>query len=412
MKKILSRASLAAAALTLFSAMLAACTGGGAPSAPSNALPSSPVQSSSETPVPEPSFPSNSLPPSTPAPSARNTPLKPEDDNFRAKALYLSGWTVGSEEKVLHYIQLANSTEINSYVIDIKDESGLVAYESSVPLVQETKGWDGKYDPDKVIRAFHDNGIRVIGRIVCFRDPCLSLKKPELAIKTTKGGLFRDANMKTWLNPRNRDSWTYLVDIAREAAGKGFDEIQFDYVRFPSEGDTKAIDYGSDSRSKHEVIDEFLAYARRELPGVVLSADIFGIVCVSPADTEDIGQNLEYIGRSVDYISPMVYPSHYALGQIVNDVKFIRPDLEPYGVVLNTLLKAKERISKVEGYGAKIRPYIQDFTASWLGKGNYQNYGAEQVRLQIKAVYDAGYEEWILWNAGNDYSESAFIKKK
>ncbi len=413
MRRTLSRVFVAAAAaLALFPSLLSACTDGGGPSSAAQTPAASPAQSVNETLKPVQSADSGSEPGSNPEPSVQLPAAKAPGNNVKVKALYLTGWTVGSAEKVRHYVELANSTEINSYVIDIKDESGLVAYESSVPLAKEIKGWDARYEPEKVIGAFHDSGIRVIGRIVCFKDPYLSIKKPELAIKTTGGGLFRDGNMKAWLNPRNRDSWPYLVALAREAAEKGFDEIQFDYVRFPSDGDTKAIDYGDESRPKYEVIDEFLAYARRELPGVVLSADIFGIVCVSPADTEDIGQNLEYIGRSVDYISPMVYPSHYALGQIVNDVKFLRPDLEPYGVVFNTLMKAKERISKVEGYGAVVRPYLQDFTASWLGKGNYQSYGAEQVRLQIKAVYDAGYDEWIFWNAGNDYSESAFAKKK
>jgi hypothetical protein len=108
----------------------------------------------------------------------------------------------------------------------------------------------------------------------------------------------------------------------------------------------------------------------------------------------------------------MVYPSHYAYGQIVNKVEFKAPDLEPYGVVYNTLVKGKDRILKVSGYNAKVRPYLQDFTASWLRpKSMYQQYGAEQVRQQIKAVYDAGYEEWILWDAGNSYDEAALQKE-
>jgi hypothetical protein len=136
---------------------------------------------------------------------------------------------------------------------------------------------------------------------------------------------------------------------------------------------------------------------------------VFGIICESPADTEDIGQYLELIGKDVEYISPMVYPSHYAVGQVVNNVKFSKPDMDPYGVVYNSLIKAKNRISQAEGYKAQVRPYLQDFTATWLGKGYYQTYGPTQVRQQIKAVYDAGYDEWILWDAGNTYSESALL---
>ncbi|HHW49471.1 MAG TPA: putative glycoside hydrolase [Clostridiaceae bacterium] len=333
---------------------------------------------------------------------------------IEVKALYLTGWTVGHPEKLEHYINLANSTEINSYVVDIKDDDGYVGYESNVPAVREIGAWKKKYDVDKVLKAFHDNNIHVIGRIVCFKDPVLSGKKPELAVKHVNGGLWKEKNsngeMISWLNPYEKDSWPYLIEIAREAVEKGFDEIQFDYVRFPS-GDKKVMDFGQNRPEKYKTINEFLRYARNELPGVVLSADIFGIVCESPGDTEDIGQYLETIGLDIDYISPMLYPSHYALGQVVNGIKFPKPDLEPYAVVYNSLVKAKNRISQVQGYKADVRPYIQDFTASWIGEGNYQVYTAKQVREQIQAVYDAEYKEWILWDARNKYEEDALLKE-
>jgi hypothetical protein len=246
---------------------------------------------------------------------------------------------------------------------------------------------------------------------VCFKDPVYSSKRADLAVKHSNGGVWRDNNKLTWLSPYNQESWKYIVDIAREALEKGFDEIQFDYVRFPNDGDKKAMNFGDMSNKKYEAINDFLAYARKELPGAILSADVFGIICESPADTEDIGQNLEYVGRDIDYISPMVYPSHYAVGQTVNKITFNKPDFDPYGVVYNTLVKAKDRISKVENYKAIIRPYLQDFTAKWLGKGYYQTYGPEQVKQQIKAVVDSGLEEWILWDADNSYSESALAKE-
>jgi len=343
-----------------------------------------------------------------------NNPSGEDKKRIVVKALYLTGWTVGNPEKLEHYINLANTTEINSYVVDIKDDDGYVGYESNVPAVREIGAWKKKYDVDKVLKAFHDNNIHVIGRIVCFKDPVLSEKKPELAVKHVNGGLWKEKNsngeMISWLNPYEKDSWPYLIEIAREAVEKGFDEIQFDYVRFPS-GDKKAMDFGQNRPEKYETINEFLRYARNELPGVVLSADIFGIVCESPGDTEDIGQYLETVGMDIDYISPMLYPSHYALGQVVNGIKFPKPDLEPYAVVYNSLVKAKNRISQVQGYKADVRPYIQDFTATWIGKGNYQVYGPKQVREQIQAVYDAGYKEWILWDAKNKYEEEAFLKE-
>ncbi|MDP4095053.1 MAG: putative glycoside hydrolase [Bacillota bacterium] len=338
------------------------------------------------------------------------------DKNFKVKGLYLTGWTAGSDKNLQHYVDLAKKTEINTYVVDIKDDDGYVGYESQIPEVRSINGWEKKYDVDKMIKTFHDNGIHVIGRIVCFKDTILSSQKPELAIKDTRGGLYKTRNTDgkyiTWLNPYEKGSWSYLTDIAKEAIQKGFDEIQFDYVRFANDGQPKYMDFSAYTQPKYEAIDGFLAYARQQLPGVVLSADIFGIVCESPADTEKIGQYLENIGKDIDYISPMAYPSHYALGQEVNGVTFSKPDFEPYKVVYNTLLKAKNRIAAVSDYQASVRPYLQDFTATWIGKGNYQKYGPEQVKEQIQAVYDAGYDQWILWDANNKYDESAFAPKK
>lgn len=340
-----------------------------------------------------------------------DTAEKPAKERIKARALYLTGWTVGNPEKVQKFVDLAKTTEINSYVIDIKDDDGYVGYESNVPAVRENNAWKRKYNVDKVLEEFKKNDIYVIGRLVCFKDPVLSAKRPDLAVKRSDGSLWKDNHKLSWLSPYNKESWPYIIDIAKEAVAKGFDEIQFDYIRFPNDGDKKAMNFGNSDKKKYEIINEFISYARKELPDVVLSADVFGIICESPADTEDIGQYLELVGMELDYISPMVYPSHYAVGQIVNKVKFAKPDFEPYGVVYNSLAKAKERISKVEGYRANVRPYLQDFTATWLGKGYYQTYGPEQFRQQIQAVYDAGYDEWIFWSAGNKYSEAALLKE-
>jgi hypothetical protein len=333
-------------------------------------------------------------------------------DPVKVKALYLTGWTVGSTKKVDHYIELAKTTEINSYVIDIKDDDGYVGYESSVPAIKENGTWKKKYNADSVIKAFHDGNVHLVGRIVAFKDPVYSLKRPDLAIKNVGGGLWKDNGKLTWLNPYNKENWDYLVSIAKEAVAKGFDEIQFDYVRFPSDGKKKNMDFSGMTEDKYQAIGDFLAYAKSQIT-VPVSADVFGIIFESPADTEGIGQYLEHVGKDVDFISPMVYPSHYAYGQIVNKVAFKAPDLDPYGVVYNTLVKGKDRISKASGgYNAKVRPYLQDFTASWLRpKSMYQQYGAEQVKQQIKAVYDAGYDEWILWDAGNSYDEAALQKE-
>jgi len=340
--------------------------------------------------------------------------LPPEQvtkEPVKVKALYLTGWVAGGTKNLEHYIELANKTEINAYVVDIKDDDGYVGYESQVPEVQAHGTWKKKYDADKVLKAFHDNDIYVIGRLVVYKDPLYSIKRPDLAIKSVNGGVWKDKDGLSWLNPYNKEVWDYTISIAKEAVAKGFDEIQFDYVRFPSDG-KKRMDFSGYTKEKYEAICEFLAYAKEQIPEVPISADVFGIVFESPADTEGIGQYLEEIGKDIDYLCPMVYPSHYALGQIVNKIKFPKPDLEPYGVVYNTLIKGRERIAQVPGYKAGIRAYLQDFTASWIGKGNYQEYGAEQVRQQIQAVYDAGYEEWILWDARNTYHEEALLPEE
>lgn len=350
-------------------------------------------------------------PPENTSDTDPDLPPEPETkEPVKVKALYLTGWTAGGSKSVQHYVELANTTEINSYVVDIKDDDGYVGYESQVPEVQANGTWKKKYNAESVLKTFHENDIYVIGRLVVFKDPLYSIKRPDLAIKSVKGGLWKDRNGLTWLNPYNKETWDYTISIAKEAVELGFDEIQFDYVRFDSDS-KKNMDFSGIEKEKYQAICEFLAYAKEQIPEVPISADVFGIILESPADTEKIGQYLEEIGKDIDYISPMVYPSHYAPGQIVNKVKFELPDLDPYGVVYNSLLKCKNRIALVPGYKAGVRAYLQDFTATWLqpvnGKKAYQDYGAEQVRQQIQAVYDAGYEEWILWDAKNTYHEEA-----
>lgn len=344
--------------------------------------------------------------------SSQPAPTQPAalPESVKTKALFLSSWPLSNKSTVDHFVNLANTTEINSYVIDIKDDTGYVSYASDVPAVKENKTFQRRFNIDEVVKTFKDNDIYVIGRIVCFKDPLISKKKPELAVKNTSGGLLIHNGM-TWVNAYNKEAWKYNVDIAKEALAKGVDEIQFDYVRFPDGNKSKMVFPGAGDKELYEAIDEFLAYARSEMPDAALSADVFGIICESPKDTEKIGQYLEYVGKDVDYISPMVYPSHYYQGQTINKIVFPKPDLDPYNVVYNTLLKAKARISAVPDYKAKVRPYLQDFTATWLGAGNYKKYGTEDVRQQIKAVYDAGYDQWILWNSNIKYSEDALEKE-
>lgn len=329
------------------------------------------------------------------------------------KALYLSGWLIGKDEQLNHFINLANKTEINSYVIDVKEDDGMVSYPSSVKMVEENNLWKKKYDPKHVIEALHKNNIRAIGRIVCFKDPVLPIAHPELAIHDKNGQVWKDRDGQSWLNPYDERSWKYLVQIAKEALKLGFDEIQFDYVRFTQNGDLTTANFTKEQLDKkYEAINGFLAYARKKMPKAIISADIFGIVLESPADEEGIGQYLELVGKDVNYLCPMVYPSHYNCWQVVNGVEFPKPDFDPHGVVYNALTKGKNRLAKVPENKATFHPYLQDFTASYMEEGTYQTYGPKQVREQIEAVYRAGYAGWIFWNIEGKYSEAAFLPKK
>ena len=330
------------------------------------------------------------------------------DKTFAVRALYLSDNAVVDSLTVKHFISLAKKSSVNTYVINIKGTDGLVNYESKIEPVRKAKAYTPQFNISNVIKQFHKNHIHVIGRVVCFNDTYLAQQKPEWAIKNAKGEMYITTGGEFWVNPMNKEVWKYLIDIAKEGLAKGFDEIQFDYVRFPTDGNVKELDYGNNPPEKFVVIDNFLAYARAQMPKAILSADVFGIICESPDDMQNIGQNMEYVGRNLNYISPMTYPSLYAKGQIVNDIAFAKPDLEPYAVVYNSLLRANNRIAKVKAYRAKIRPYLQAYTASWLSKEDYQPYGTEQIKQQIKATHDAGCSQWIFWNDESIYPEDAF----
>ena len=333
----------------------------------------------------------------------------------KVRGLYVAAW-FASEARMAHYIEICDTTEINALVIDVKDDLGQITF------VTDTEGLSGTsvniiHDIERTILTLKNHGIYTIARIVCFNDPVWSSAHPELAIHNTMGELWRDGRGNTWLDPYNTDSWDYIAAVSREAARIGFDEIQLDYVRFPSDGNLGAIDYGSAgaTKSKAEIISEFVAYIRAVLAeeGVRLSADVFGIIAISNVDAENIGQDMGLLLNSADYLCPMIYPSHFAnkrqngTGQIINDVLFEAPDLEPYDVVYNILLGVSDHLD-ADSVQAVIRPYLQDFTASYLDEGYYQVYTAAQVLEQINAVYDAGFDEWIIWNHISVYSEDAF----
>lgn len=315
------------------------------------------------------------------------------DDAPVVKGVYATGWMAGRADFIEKMLDFTAKTEINSMVIDVKDDSGRISYYSKVSLAQAIGASYPKFDPVKVIKLLRQNNIYPIARIVVFKDPYLAVKRPDLAVKNVQGGIWRDFKGLAWVDPYNKDVWDYNVAIAKEAAAFGFKEIQFDYVRFTSDGVLKDCRYTySNGRSKSDTIADFLKYAYHELKplGVKVSADVFGLTCSAQNDM-GIGQVFEKIAENVDIICPMVYPSHYRRG----DFNIPDPDRNPYQTVYRSLMDAKAKAATLKK-PVIIRPWLQDFSLR-------NHYGREQLLAQIKAVQDAGLQEWIFWNPTNRY---------
>ena len=331
---------------------------------------------------------------------------EPEQERIKVKGIYVTGPVAGIE-KMDELTALVEETELNTMVIDIKNDEGVVTYKMQSDTVLEIES-GVRYIPDieALVDKLHEKDIYLIARIVAFKDPYLAEHKPELSLKTTSGEIFRDRNGEAWVNPYKREVWDYLVEIGTQAAQAGFDEVQFDYIRFTTDSNADEIDYGEESvqMTKEEVITGFTEYAYETLHplGVAVSADVFGTIIDNEYDAGLIGQNYKDMAAHLDYICPMVYPSHYINGAY--DIAV--PDKEPYETVYHAMMASQE---KLEGMETGVRVWIQDFTATWLR--DYLSYGPEEVRAQIEAAYAAGYEEWILWNARINYTADALSPK-
>lgn len=327
-----------------------------------------------------------------------NRPLSKEP--VKVKGIYMSGAIFNYGKYFANLVQLVEDTELNSIVIDVKDDQGFLTTAINTPIALEIqprihKGMDARENMAVLIAK----EIYPIARIVVFKDPTLAEKKPELAIRRKDGSVWRDRKGLAWVDPHNKEVWDYAVNVAKEAAKLGFREIQFDYVRFPTDGDMSGIVYPyATGQTKEDVIAEFLAYAKKELEpfNVYLAADVFGLTTLT-VDDMGMGQKFEKIMNQVDYICPMVYPSHYGQG----NYGFQNPNAHPYEVVKKAL---EDALRKAEGSSVIIRPWLQDFN---LG---IPAYGPAEVQAQIKGTYDAGLEEWILWNAGNKYTAAALAR--
>lgn len=345
-----------------------------------------------------------------------NTSYDAYMEPVKVKGIYVNGWKAGERKYMSQLIQLINETELNAMVIDVKGDDGHITYQTEAPLAQAI-GATTNYirDIHGVLDELKENNIFPIARIVVFKDPYLPEKRPDLALKNPDGTIFREKGGKgaAWVNPYQKEVWDYVIEIAKDAARVGFKEIQFDYIRFATAKGIDKVDYGplAAEKGKTQIINEFTQYAMEQLKplGVFVSADVFGTIITSKIDADIVGQDYAEMSRHLDYICPMVYPSHYNIGSF--GIRDRHPDWYPYQVLHQSMLASKQKLEEIpEGESkAIVRPWLQAFTASYLRAPNYQVYSGKQIRDQIQGVYDAGLEEWILWNAGGNYSKDGLL---
>jgi hypothetical protein len=319
------------------------------------------------------------------------------------RGIYVSGYTAGLTGRWNELLALTEKTELNALVIDVK-EDGMISYDTDIPLARTAKA-SRRLIPnvDEKLAEMRRRNLFPIARITCFRDKILPRSRPDLAIQKPDGSPWRDRAGHLWLDPYNPVNWDYNVDLAIDAAKRGFREIQWDYVRFPSEGRSRPMRFPKkDARSEARVIGDFLRYAREKLRpyDVQVSADVFGLTTSAAPDYDlGIGQKLALMTPHLDAICPMVYPSHYHRGEY----GIPHPNASPYRTVLRALRDGNERL---KGSPCKIRPWLQDFSLGGV------RYGPRQVRAQIQAARDNGIHEYLLWNAANRYSTAALVPLK
>ena len=313
------------------------------------------------------------------------------------RGLYVNRWAAQSPARMRSLIAIADSTEINGFVIDLKDEFGL-NYASGDSTVRRNAGNSGAIPRLGVLLdTLHAHGILPIARIVVFKDSVAARVNPDHTIRRPDGSAWRDKEGLAWVNPYDREIWEYNIRVAEEAVRLGFPEIQFDYIRFPEPYASlpKQVFPGADTLRKPQLLAAFMreACGRINALGGRCTADIFGLVTTVPGALE-IGQSWESLAPVTDVLLPMVYPSHYPRGAFGID----RPNAEPRQVIKAAISRAFER-NQALGLpaGEQVRPWLQAFS---LGQPPY---GAEHVREQMLGVYEAGYDGWVLWHPGTKY---------
>lgn len=372
-------------------------------------------------------------------PNADIEPQKPLPNQPKEiKAIYATGWSAGAPSKIDYLINLIKETELNAIIIDIKDFSGYIAYDINLLEVEKYKAKEVKIKKiNSLIKRLHDENIYVIARITVFQDPVLANARPDLAIHSklklqanninisnlaikqlNNKTLWLDHKKLVWIDPAAKDAWNYNIAIAKDAANRGFDELNFDYIRFASDGNLNDMifPFYNDKTPKNEIIKNFFSYLREKTKGAKISADLFGLSTINNDDL-GIGQVIEDSYRYFDYVSPMVYPSHYANGFL----GYKNPAQYPYEVIKYSMESALKRLNNYElGITnnatttfiensqliinkSQLRPWLQDFD---LGA----DYNAEMIKKQIQAVYDSASSTpdlingFMLWDPKNEYT--------
>ncbi len=337
------------------------------------------------------------------------------------KALYMSSWIASSAKLRQHVLNLIDTTEANAIIIDIKDDTGRLSFLVDDPSITAMGVPENRIrDIIPFINELHGKNIYVIGRISTFQDPYMSKLKPEWAIKKkSDGSVWKDRKGLAFLDPANKNVWPYLVSLAEASYNIGFDEINFDYIRYPSDGNIKDINYNLTAdengvmRTRSDNLQAFSKHLyetlKKDLPGIKISADLFGLTTTA-TDDMGIGQVLEKELPYFDYIAPMVYPSHYG-----HDFQGkLEPAKHPYEVVFGSMKGAVEKLNKLKADPAtppdiaarldihQLRPWLQDFKLAGVA------YTADMIKLEKKATYDNGIDSWMIWDPSNVYTAAAY----
>lgn len=315
--------------------------------------------------------------------------------------IYISSWSAGTASSMTHIDGLLAGGKLNTVVVDIKDATGRISYKPLDPsLVATGAGTNRISNLPALIQSLHARHIYIIGRIEVFQDQYYATIHPEDALQDTiTHSAWKDPKGLMYLQPNNTDVWHYTESIAEDAYAQGFDEINLDYVRFPSDGTLDNIDESTFTKSKEDTIADFFTNidtTLRQQDHIIVSADIFGLT-MSATNDMGIGQKLELIAPHVDYVCPMIYPSHFANGTY----GYAQPAEYPYDMIHKSLTDGMAKLTTANIATAKLRPWLQDFNLGAV-------YTSEMIQSQITATNDMGLQSWLFWDPKNLYTASVF----